>query len=336
MSWFNFEAIKEFFRHFGRSGLDTRSDEESSGYTGKERLLVFIISFILALGLWLMVNLSRNFNMGIEVPVNLQSIPSDTSLVEEVPDNVSLSLSGEGWKLISMYTQPPSININARDSSINLYEEVREQVSIMPEVDVVNVDPSFLELKFAPKVTKQVPVHINKEIEYRSRYGLVGEPTIKPDSITVIGAEPLVSRINAWSTKILELKDVDAQIKTTVELQQPSKLLKLSHTEVTYREQVSEYTEGELRTFIRTRNIPEDREVTYSPSVVTIKYDVPINEYVEAQETIPFRAYVDFSEIEEDTTGYVKPNVVLNAKDLHLKLKSVTPRTVSYYNVLDQ
>lgn len=336
MSWFNFEAIKEFFKHFGRSKLDARSDEELPSYSGKERLLVFFISFILALGLWFMVNLSRSFNMNIQVPVILQSMPTDTALVQEVPNNINLSLSGEGWKLISMYTQPPTIRINARDSTVNLYEEVREQVSIMPEVEVANVEPNFLELRFARKVNKQVPVDINSEIEFRNRYGMVGEPGLVPDSISVTGAEPLVKRINSWSTEMLELENVDEEIKTTVKLQKPSKLLKLSHNEITYSAKVAEFTEGELRTFIRTQNLPNDREVTYSPSVVTIKYDVPINEYVKAQETVPFRAYVDFGEIQQDTTGYVEPNVVLNVKDLHLQLKSVTPRTVSYYNVVDE
>ena len=109
--------------------------------------------------------------------------------------------------------------------------------------------------------------------------------------------------------------------------------MNLQTVQTRYQAPVSEYTEGEVRLRIRTRNLPDGNQVTYSPSVITVKYDVPIDQYADAQDIVPFSAYVHFEDIESDSTGFVTPLISSRDNALNIRLRSYQPRRVAYYKV---
>ncbi|MEX0686478.1 MAG: hypothetical protein WD267_11820 [Balneolales bacterium] len=311
----------------------TRKDD--AGYLPRtEKIIVFIVAFVIAMCLWLLVNLNRDYNLSVNLPIQLAQFQNDQALAEAPPEYATVNIVGEGWKLINIYNNPPALRVDPRQGSINLFDRAKETMGMFLDVNVQNVQPMIMNIPMEEKVTKKVPVVSNVNISFRRQFSMIGDPVIIPDSVEVSGARSLVEGISSWPTEDKHLEEIRDSIHQHIPLQQPTKLIELDVYEVLYRANVSEFTEGEIRVYIQTRGLPDDRTVRFSPSVVTIKYDVAIDDYAQSQEIVPYEVYVPYDDIEQDTTGFVTPSAVKLTDDLNLRIKSMQPPSVSYFNVL--
>jgi len=316
--------------------LVKKSDEEAIAGMGRERLVVFIVSFILALCLWLMVNLSRDYNLNVELPIKLGSLPQDKALVSQLPQTATVSVTGEGWKLISLYNNPPSINVDVSDTEVNLYDQVQQQMNAMPDINVQKVQPLIINLKLENRESKRVPIRSRVHVTFDDQYGLVGGHNLQPDSLTVSGAESLIRDIHDWPTDSISFEDVSGNLSRVVKLKNPGELIDLSRNEVIYNAKVEQFTEGEVKVDIETRDLPTGHSVNYSPSSVSVKFNIPIDEYTNLDKTNPFKAFVNYRQIEKDSTGFVAPKIeqVADSTKYHIEIRSYQPRSVAYFNVL--
>ncbi|WP_441001011.1 CdaR family protein [Fodinibius sp. SL11] len=328
------EEYKEKLLAGWESLLQKSNEDEIAGF-GRERIIVFLVAFILALALWLMVNLSRDYTLNIELPIQLGAVPADKALVKDLPGTATVSVTGEGWKLINLYNNPPAINIDVNNAEVNLFDQVQQQMNAMLNVNIQRVQPRILAVQLEDRISKRVPVHSAVNINFSGQYGFLDSLTINPDSITIDGAASLVVGIKEWATDPVEINNVTKDISRTVPLESPSELISLSQREVMVEADVVEYTEGEVQANINTRNLPLGRMVSYSPLAITIKYDVPIEEYADVQDENPFDAYVSYEQILEDSTGFVTPQIEENNENYHIKLRSFQPRNVAYFIVLE-
>ncbi len=313
------------------------SDEESrAAYLPREKFMVLGISFVLAFCLWFIVNLSRDFHITINLPLQVVNLPDNMALINEPPKNASVGVMGEGWKLISLYNNPPAIQVDVLAEETNLFENVRRQVSIISDVNITKVQPLVLNLALEEKMQKRVPVESQVQLELRSRHSLAHEPRIEPDSVTLSGAGSHLEEIDRVVTRPVSLKDVDEPGELQLEVIPPVPGVTVSPESVRFLYEVTEFTEGELRIPVRIRNLPPGRAVTYNPSSVTIRYDVPLDQYAEVQNRRPFIAWIDYNDILSDTTGTVIPKIESSDEQYDIRLRSFQPRTLSYFIVLPE
>ena len=330
------EQLKERFLSVWNSIVKSKEDNDIEE-SRKGKIVVFIVAFILALCLWLMVNLSRDYNLNVNLPIVLGNMPADQALTEELPDHATVSISGEGWQLINVYNNPPQVYIDVTENEINLYEQVQEQVNANPDLSVQKVQPLFLNLDMEKKVTKKIPVVSNIKVEFEEQFDFVGEPKLEPDSVSISGAASVIKDIESWQTAAMEFEDVEENITSTVPLRETDALFNVTPAEVTYTAEVAQYTEGETRISLEAQNMPDGRSVSFSPSIITIRYDVPVDQYAQVQNmSNPFYAYVSYEQIRRDTTGFVVPNIEKSvSSDYNLKIRSFQPTRVSYFMVLN-
>lgn len=325
------ERLKKFFK----TGDSGKSEEtEGSEFIGREKVIVFTASVFFALCLWFIVNLSRDFNITIQVPIQLVNLPDDRALSSEVPEHASVNISGEGWKLIPLYSNPPRVNLSADSRQINLFDQMRNQVGAFSDLNVLQVDPIILNIETEEKATKRVPIVSRISLDLRGQFGIVQDPVITPDSITLTGAQSKLADIDSWETVEVEFRDVNRSLERTVNLRPPPSAIVMDPGSVTYRAEISEFTESEIRIPIRTRNMPSGKAVTYNPSSITVRFDVPIDRYSEVQDARPFVAYVDYADLELDTTGFITPTIERTSSDINVRLRSFQPATISYFNIL--
>lgn len=322
--------IKEFRIGF----LSNSQDEDGPGLTRREKFIVFGFAYIIALVLWFLVNLSRPFTLTVKIPIELGQLPPNKALSAPLPKDAVVSFSGEGWKLINLYHNPPPVRIDPVEGEMNFYDLVREQMNMFAGVNVIKVQPSVVTIHLENRVSKKVPVLADIGIDTKSQYDIVGSPVISPDSVIISGAKSIVYNIDSWKTRQRQLKDVKNNISIELPLEQPINIVHLNISKVHYSAKVEEFTEGEAHINIETTNLPKGRRVTYSPSLITVKYDIPINEYEKAQSMTLFNALVSYRDILRDSTGFITPKIKQNENDLHIKLRSYQPTKVAYYTVL--
>ena len=324
--------LKDLFKFGTRPG----SDEEEVTFLRREKVIVFIGAYIMAVALWFIVNLSGSYSIDVNLPVEPGNVPEDMALTEELPKFVEAGVSGDGWQLLSLYNDPPTVVINIENEEVNLFDQVRQRLSYLQDVDISKVQPLMIRLDMEAKVSKKIPVVLNTDIEFQNRFGMIGEPVISPDSITITGATSRISDINEWVVgDTLRLREVRNDISTTIPLQEGTGVISLSESEISYEADISEFTEGERTVYIRTRGLPRGQNVTYNPASLTITYDVPIEQYADVEKVQPYEAYVPYSEILEDSTGYVTPDVELVEKSYELRLRNFKPKAVAYFTVIN-
>lgn len=332
MSFFSFitDRIKAFFSDEPASP----EEAEQSGFFTREKIVAFSTALIFALLLWGIVNLSRDFNVTIDVPIQIVNLPDDVAISSDVPEYVSVNLTGEGWKLIPIYNNPPRISLTADDREINLFDQMRNQVSAFSDLNVQQVEPLSIRIETEQKATKRVPVVAQIELNMRSRYGAVQNPVIEPDSVTIIGPQSRLDGITSWETAEVELRDVNSSVERTIELSNGPSGVTVDPSSVTFRVEVAEFTESEVRVPVRTRNLPSGEAVTYNPSSVTVRYDVPIDKFGEVQESRPFNAFVEYDDLRADTTGFITPQIENIREDINVRVRSFRPTQVSYFNIV--
>ncbi len=326
------ERVKKFLKPGTKPGVD----ETSVQLVRREKVIVFLVAYIMAILLWFIVNLGGSFSINLNIPIEAGNVPQNKALTEALPDFVQASISGNGWELLKLYNDPPTIVVNIEGDEVNLFDQTRQRLSYLQDIDISKVQPIMLSVSMEPKMSKKVPVRIVSELNFQKRYGLVGEPAYSPDSITVTGAESRIKDITEWLVKdTLRLENIRDDISTTLMLEDARGVVSLSESEITYKANVSEFTEGETTVYIRTRDLPRGQNVNYNPSSVTIKYDVPIEQYAAVQKTNPYEVYVPYSKIVEDNTGFVTPDIQQTAEQFELHLRSFQPKAVAYFTVLD-
>lgn len=316
------------------SNIIQKSNEDEIAEMGRERIVVFIVALILALCLWLMVNLSRDYNLNLELKINLTGLPQNKALAKDFPETATVSVTGEGWKLISLYNNPPSINISVNNSEVNLYDQVQQQMTAAA-IELQKVQPLILTLDLEERITKKVPLRSNVDVSFEQQYDFLESPRLIPDSVSISGARSLIRSINEWSTDSVRIKNVSRNVEQMVPLRNPGELINLSTTQVTFRARVVQFTEGEENVEIITRNLPKGRNVSYSPSSITVKYDIPLTEYTKIKNKKLFNAYVTYQQIANDSTGFVRPQIEQVTDNYHIRVRSFQPRRTAYFIVLD-
>lgn len=309
--------------------------EKKDNYDSREKIIAFTLAFLLALCFWLLVNLSRTFNVTVNIPIEAGRIPTGKALTESLPEFASVSVSGEGWSLISFYNNPPTINVDITKSQVNLFDQVREQMNAVPEVDVLKVQPVELSITLEDKITVKKRIDTKLEISFAKQFGLLDTLEFQPDSALVSGAASIVKPIDAVETESISLNNINEDINVSVPLKSPDSLVELNNNVVQITGNVVEYTEGELRVRVQIIEAPSDVKVNFSPSIVTIKYDVPIQEYSRSQDMIPYHAVVPYDHLMNDSTGYVQPKIVSTSDQLHTQLRSFSPNQVAYFHVVE-
>lgn len=309
-------------------------DPDEQNFFAREKVIAFSIAFVFALSLWFVVNMNRDFNILVEVPIELVNLPDNLALRSEVPDHATVNVTGEGWKLISLYSNPPRVNLSAESRQINLFEQIRNMSGTFADLNVMQVEPNMLTIETEEKATKRVPIVPRFDLSLQNQYGLIGEPTINPDSVTLTGAESRLEEISEWETEEVFFNNVSRSMEREVPLKQPEGNILLNVQEITFRADVAEFTEAEVRVPVRTRNLPSGKAVSFNPSSITVRFDVPIHQYSDVQGVRPFAAFVNYEDMEQDNTGYIIPQVEKITDDFDVRLRTFQPQRVSYFNII--
>lgn len=335
MNFLRFISIR--FKNFFSGNSIARTEETDSGtFARREKAIAFSIAIIIALSLWFIVNLSRDFNITVQVPIQLTNLPDDITISNEVPSFASVSVTGEGWKLIPVYSNPPRLLVNAESEQVNLSEQMRNQVGAFSDLAVLQVQPSQFTIETEPKVNKKVPLVSRVQVSLREQFGFISQPVLTPDSVTITGPESQLAEISEWETEEVELSSLRSSLETQVNVREGSRGISVTPLSANVRLEVAEFTEAEMRIPIRTRNLPSGRAVTYNPSSITVRFDVPLHQYSSIEGTRPFQAFVDYNLIEDDDSGRVSPEVEVADTDYIVRLRSFQPPRVSYFRVVQE
>lgn len=298
----------------------------------KYKILIFGISLGFAVLIWLYINLNLNFTVTMSLPLNIK-LGEKQALSGEMPSKIGVTFKGKGWDLLGLWmSKNLSYNLDLtnikRDIKLNSLQLINERVNIPGNVTVVNTDPDTIMISFDNLNEKYVKVKNNLDVRLKEGYEIIGSPKITPDSIKITGASSVISQINSVPTESIVIGNVNSQFKKEVSLIDVTNgkikiippVVKIEYEIELFAEK--EYDDIEIKVF----NIPQDKEVILIPPRAKILVRSGV-EKIAKFDLSNLKAGIDYTVIENDTTGYVIPNIEIPE---NFKMIKVEPEKFQY------
>ena len=178
-----------------------------------------VLSFALALLLWMVVAGEEIVERGLRVPLEFQQIPASIELLGDVPTTVDVRVRGASGSLSRLGTGDVIAVLDLRTARTGrrLFPLGPDQVRVPFGVEVVQVTPSAVAMAFELSATRQVPVV--PAVDGRPATGfVVGPLTAEPRSVEVIGPESAVKRATEVLTEPVSVAGARAAVSDTVSL----------------------------------------------------------------------------------------------------------------------
>jgi hypothetical protein len=301
---------------------------------GPSKGTVITICILISTLLWFTFTLQETYTATLDLPVRVVNVPPDQALAVPPPRLVRVQLRGEGYPLVQLYFNPPTITLDARQDVVDL---TTLDLNLPRGVVVESVVPQVVELRKEPRVTRRLPVELRVVIETPPTHDLLYPPRVEPDSVQVLGAVSIVNKLGAWPTVSMRLRDVRDSIAIRVPLSDTLRpLVTVTPEAVQLYARVVPFTEGVRELPVRVTGVPStERVVTLEPATVRVRFRVPLDQYEAAMSAPDFFATVPYEAIRADTTGRVRPIIHL-PDGVAVRDIVVIPPALRYYNVLIQ
>jgi YbbR domain-containing protein len=226
MSWFGKGS-----RDRARTRVATRPDGEQrdgawgtlSGWLRQaffRNPLLKLVSLVLAIALFFLVNTDRDAIIGVNVNVSYQ-LPEDRVLVSEVVDQVRLSIRGP-WRRIKRFDERElgGITLDLTNMRSGPYTFPEDSVDMPEDLTLLSINPPTIDLAFESRLQKTVPVKVNVVGEPGRGYE-VQQVSPKPSQVTIRGAESWVRDTENVLTRELRLDGRSESFTEVLPLEPP-------------------------------------------------------------------------------------------------------------------
>ena len=279
--------------------------------------MLFLVSLLIALVLWLMNSLGREYTGVVNVPVVASCSIEGHSALSSNSATVSARCRTTGYQLLRSGSRKnvivrfdkadlhpgPGDNFyivgNAKNSYISQFFGDRAQVEAF-----ISDTLSFL---FPAENHKKVPVELEHDISYRAQFMSSAPIRIQPDSVMVYGEPGRLDAVQRVKTARLSLDDVHQGEHGMLKLM-PVKGVRVSEEEVSYELSVSRYVEVRSTLPVEVWNAPAGKSFQVFPSQaeVVLRCMFPVSRDPFGQ----FKLYIDYKDFASSLTGRCVPRTL--------------------------
>ena len=276
----------------------------------KDRVL-FVLCLLMAMGIWLVHNLSQSYTSIVTVPVVAKSNIDGRAefSAEEVSVVARCKASGFDLLLLKRVKDPQTVEFDPADfepSGGDMYE--MSQANLLKYSQAIFGENSEVEhfisqsvrFRFPEEYSKKVPVEAVANLSFRQQYMQTGVFVFNPDSVIVYGEPDRLAAVDKVITKPLNVNDIHGNLHGMISLEQ--KLgVRTSEKEVTYSLEVSRYVEIHSTANVFAYQVPKKTGLYFYPQKVDVKYRCIFPVIQDPVGLTTF--YIDYDEFAESQTG---------------------------------
>lgn len=177
-----------------------------------------VVSVAFAVLLWLLVSSQRSaVERGLRVPLELQNLPGNLEMVEPPQETVDVRVRGAADLLGALGAGDliATVDLSSAQPGRRLFHLSPDRVKAPFSVEVTQVTPSSIAIRFEPSATRLVPVQPAVEGEPAPGF-IVGEITADPKLVEVAGPESALRRVTEAITEPLWVGAAKSAVKSTV------------------------------------------------------------------------------------------------------------------------
>ncbi len=303
------------------------------------RIVVFIVCLFIAITLWLLNALGKDYSATLSYPVKFVNPPKELFLANSPPSQLDLKVRAHGFTLLrhklTFSLSPLLIDLSeiSRNnenllSEINISSNVlikKIDTQISKEISIDEISPQSITLQFDNLKSKEVPVLPEITTEFKPQHYLNGTIKTDPESIKITGPAHIIDTIHYLKTNSRSFSELDSRTEKTIAILHPENTT-VSEEKITVTFPVEKFTEKEISLPVSILNFPENVELKLFPSHVSVSFLVAFSEYENITES-NFSATVDYA---ETLAGNNTLDVVVESINPFIQSVKVSPASVEY------
>lgn len=296
---------------------------------------IFFVFLLLSFFIWLLMEFTKTTTSQVVFNVKYTELPSLKMIQNRPVKKVKATLKASGFQLIEYKIKNKTLAfklsniIEGRKKSYLLPNRQLSKLNLefSSGVEILKIHPDTIFVELGTEIAKKVPVKLNTEISYKLGYHLVKNFKLVPDSITIVGGEKYVSKINEVTTELLKIKDAYKSIQKTVLLEKKGdhKNVNYSKEEIKVTGEIDKITEGNFKIPVKMVNVPKGVRITPFPKNVKIIYQSGLANF-EQIDTKSVDVFFDYNQYKKDTTILFLTPVVKHQSKLISSLKIEPPQ----------
>ena len=179
-----------------------------------------LISLIFALMLWFFIMGERRLEVNYRVPLELQNLPREMMIANEIPSMVDVRISGPRTLLMKVSPNDISITVDLSGlrPGLTSFRRLEERLNLPSGLRVTRLSPSFVDVRLERVQQKTVPVTISLSGEPLGGFQ-VGSVRAVPDQVVIEGSEMELKNISNVTTDDIDLDGVNSSFSLIVPLQ---------------------------------------------------------------------------------------------------------------------
>ena len=300
-----------------------------------KQLRLIIIFFLFSFLVWLSSKMSETHTASVEIQFDFSDETFEFHRINNEIQVTDFIVSGTGFRLLSARLITPTVFLSMQDAQIDgdgiyftqqdLISAVESQFRNVYRVNQLSL--KRLDTPFIQSASKRVPVRLVQALVPADGYAWSSELQIVPDSLTVFG---LPSQVDTLMYALLDSPknkmfntSFDQKLALTTDLQSNFKWIQ---TKVYVTQNISRYTQVELRLPVEVIDSDEKIDVSLIPAFVLVNLSVPI----ERVRQIEPSQFVLVCRLPSDTTTeYLEVNFEKIPEGI--MVKDITPKQVRYF-----
>jgi hypothetical protein len=306
----------------------------------RKKVLLFSIFLLIAIFIWFLNALSKNYTTQIAYPLRYEDLPVDRVFVGELPDELDLRINAHGYAILryKVFGNPSPINFNVSAFSLNragndssrafiVTRYLRDQVArqLPAELQLLEIKPDTLYFQFARSKKRKVKVIPDFHFQVDNQFTVKDQIQLDPDSVEVTGPDLILDTLRQVYTVRTELGELTRNFSDKVRLQTLPDL-EYDRLKVQCHIELERFTEVQLTLPVTVVNLPDSILIQTFPSRIRFTCNVGLSKY-ERISNNQIRAVVDYDEIREESRLV---DVQIQNLPVYLLSYEYYPKTVEY------
>jgi YbbR domain-containing protein len=234
-----------------------------------------VVSLTLAILFWMLVSAQRSsVERGLRIPLELQNLPQNLEMVDPPQEAVDVRVRGDADSLGRLVPGDlvASIDLSSAQPGRRLFHISPERVRGPFAVEVTQVTPSSVAIRFEPSATRVVPVQPSVEGEPASGF-IVGGTSSEPKMVEVVGPESALRHVTEVITEPVWVGGAKAPIRSTVPVGVAEQAVRLKSVRsvVVTADIIQAPSERLLTVPVRLRNLEAGLTALVNPPAIKVR-----------------------------------------------------------------
>lgn len=258
---------------------------------------------------WFFNALNKDYSTRINYPIEFVFNKEEVVVVEELPEEVRIVVSGGGWNLLRKtlwFNTAPIEILLENPSSQNFITKASLEAIIKDELSEVRlnyVETDTLFLHIEDKKYKKVALNIDSAgISLDKGYRIVSPVEVEPDSALFTGPSSFIDTLNEILLYV-PYKQLNKSFESTIDLSPlESDKIQVKPNQIKVKFDVALFTRATREVPIQPVNFPNDSSIYLGDSTAIVNFMVRDDLQKEA-ENVNFRVIADYKNLNpQDST----------------------------------